>query len=114
MNTKLIEYFDHSIESEVNREFTPKLIEELKYHYVDRIVDNMSTKDLVQYVFDDMLRYVESQPDKEFLDEASEYWEDHFSEVINEVENYANSDFKKPTEDREASNFFINTNGEED
>ena len=30
-----------------------------KYHYVDRVVDNMSTKDLVQYVFDDMLRYVE-------------------------------------------------------
>ena len=26
---------------------------ELKYHYVDRMVDNMSTKDLVQYVFDD-------------------------------------------------------------
>ena len=113
MNTKLIEYFDHSIESEVNREFTPKLIEELKYHYVDRIVDNMSTKDLVQYVFDDMLRYTEKQSDKEFLDEASEYWEDHFSEVIDEVENYANSDFKKPIEDREASNFFINTNGEE-
>ena len=100
MNTKLIEYFDHSIESEVNREFTPKLIEELKYHYVDRIVDNMSTKDLVQYVFDDMLRYTEKQSDKEFLDEASEYWEDHFSEVIDEVENYANSKFKKPIEDR--------------
>ena len=86
---------------------------ELKYHYVDRYVDNMSTKDLVQYVFDDMLRYVEDLPEPDFLDEASEYWEDHFSEVINEVENYANSDFKKPTEDREASNFFINTNGEE-
>ena len=88
---------------------------ELRYHYVDRVVDNMATKDLVQYVFDDMLRYVESQPDKEFLDEASEYWEDHFSEVINEVENYANSDIKKSLEDREASNIFIdinNTGGE--
>jgi hypothetical protein len=30
-------------------------LNELKYHYVDRVVDNMSTKDLVQYVFDDML-----------------------------------------------------------
>ena len=83
---------------------------ELKYHYVDRVVDNMSTKDLVQYVFDDMLRYVEALPEVDFLDEASEYWEDHFSEVINEVENYANSDFKKPTEDREASNLFIDIN----
>ena len=79
---------------------TDNELNELKYHYVDRIVDNMSTKDLVQYVFDDMLRYTEKQSDKEFLDEASEYWEDHFSEVIDEVENYANSKFKKPIEDR--------------
>ena len=115
MNTKLIEYFDHSIESEVNREFTPKLIEELKYHYVDRIVDNMSTKDLVQYVFDDMLRYVESQPDAEFLDEAQNYWEEHFDDVIKDIKEYANSDIKKSLEDREASNIFIdinNTGGE--
>ena len=40
---------------------TENELNELKYHYVDRIVDNMSTKDLVQYVFDDMLRYVETQ-----------------------------------------------------
>ena len=33
---------------------TDKELQELKYHYVDRIVENMSTKDLVQYVFDDM------------------------------------------------------------
>ena len=46
---------------------------ELKYHYVDRVVDNMSTKDLVQYVFDDMLRYVEALPEVDFLDEAQEY-----------------------------------------
>ena len=45
---------------------------ELKYHYVDRVVDNMSTKDLVSYVFDDLLNYVHNQPDAEFLDEARE------------------------------------------
>ena len=69
---------------------------ELKYHYVDRVVDNMSMKDLVQYVFDDMLRYVESQPDAEFLDEAQNYWEDHFGEVIDEIQDYMKCDFKKP------------------
>ena len=68
---------------------------ELKYHYVDRVVDNMSTKDLVQYVFDDMLRYVENQSDVEFIDEAQNYWEDHFDDVVEEVEEYANCDFKK-------------------
>ena len=86
---------------------------ELKYHYVDRIVDNMSMKDLVQYVFDDMLRYVHNQPDLEFLDEAREYWEDHYDDVVKDIKEYANSKVKKPIEDRESSNFFINTNGEE-
>ena len=88
---------------------------ELKYHYVDRIVENMATKDLVQYVFDDMLRYVESQPDAEFLDEAQNYWEEHFDDVVKDIKEYANSDIKKSLEDREASNIFIdinNTGGE--
>ena len=88
---------------------------ELKYHYVDRIVDNMSMKDLVQYVFDDMLRYVENQSDVEFLDEAQNYWEEHFDDVVKDIKEYANSDIKKSLEDREASNIFIdinNTGGE--
>ena len=86
---------------------------ELKYHYVDRIVDNMSAKDLVQYVFDDMLRYVEALPEVDFLDEASEYWEDHFDDVVKDIKEYASSDIKKSIDDRESSNFYINTNGEE-
>ena len=89
---------------------TKNELEELKYHYVDRIVDNMATKDLVQYVFDDMLRYVESQPDLEFLDEAEQYWEDHFDDVVKDIKEYANSKFKKPLDDREATNFHINNN----
>ena len=83
---------------------------ELRYHYVDRVVDNMATKDLVQYVFDDMLRYVESQPDAEFLDEAQNYWEEHFDDVVKDIKEYANSDIKKSLEDREASNIFIDIN----
>ena len=73
---------------------------ELKYHYVDRVVDNMATKDLVQYVFDDMLNYVHNQPDAEFVDEAQNYWEDHYDDVVKDIKEYANSDFKKPMEDR--------------
>ena len=83
---------------------------ELKYHYVDRMVDNMSTKDLVQYVFDDMLRYVEDLPEPDFLDEASEYWEDHFDDVVKDIKEYASSDIKKSIDDREASNLFIDIN----
>ena len=92
---------------------TDNELNELKYHYVDRIVENMATKDLVQYVFDDMLRYVENQSDVEFLDEAQNYWEEHFDDVVKDIKEYANSKVKKPIDDREASNFFINTNGEE-
>ena len=93
---------------------TQNELNELRYHYVDRIVDNMSMKDLVSYVFDDMLNYVHNQPDAEFIDEAEQYWEEHYDDVVKDIKEYANSKVKKPIEDREASNFFINTNGEED
>ena len=89
---------------------TKNELEELKYHYVDRVVDNMSTKDLVQYVFDDMLRYVDTQFEQDFLDEAEQYWEDHFDDVVRDIKEYANSKFKKPLDDREATNFHINNN----
>ena len=79
---------------------TENELNELKYHYVDRMVDNMSTKDLVQYVFDDMLRYTETISEVDFLDEAQEYWEDHFDDVVKDIKEYANSKFKKPMEDR--------------
>ena len=79
---------------------TQNELNELKYHYVDRVVDNMSTKDLVQYVFDDMLRYVDTIPEVEFLEDCQDYWEDHFDEVVKDIKEYANSKFKKPIEDR--------------
>ena len=75
--------------------FTPKLISELKSFLVERYVDNMSTKDLVAYVMDDLDRYYEDMSDVQFIDEAQNYWEDHFDEVVEEVEEYANCDFKK-------------------
>ena len=83
---------------------------ELKYHYVDRVVDNMSTKDLVQYVFDDMLRYVDTQFEQDFLDDCRNYWEDHFDDVVKDIKEYADSDNKKSIDDREASNLFIDIN----
>ena len=79
---------------------TDKELNELKYHYVDRVVDNMSAKDLVQYVFDDMLRYVETIPEVEFLEDCQDYWEDHFDDVVKDIKEYANSKFKKPMGDR--------------
>ena len=92
---------------------TQNELNELRYHYVDRLVDNMSTKDLVQYVFDDMTQYVDNQSDTEFLEDCRNYWEEYYDDVVKDIKEYANSKVKKPIDDREASNFFINTNGEE-
>ena len=84
---------------EVDKEFTPNFIKELKSFLFERQVDNMSTKDLVAYVMDDLDRYYNKMEDKEFLDQASDYWEDHFSDVVDEVEEYAKCDFKKDRRD---------------
>ena len=75
-------------------------LQELRWHLVDRIVDNMSLEDLVQYVKEDMENMVNDLPDVEFLDQAKDYWEDHYDDVVTEIKQYANSDFKKPKEDR--------------
>ena len=76
-------------------DFTPTLIKELKSFLVERYVDNMSTKDLVAYVMDDLDRYYENMSDAEFIDEAENYWEDHFDDVVEEVREFADCKFKK-------------------
>ena len=86
---------------------THNQIRELKAFLVERYVDNMSTKDLVQYVFDDMIQYVDNQSDVEFLDEAEQYWEEHFDDVVKDIKEFTDRDFKKPIEDRDPSNFNI-------
>ena len=78
---------------------THNQIVELKAFLVERYVDNMSTKDLVSYVTDDLDRYYEDMSDAEFIDEAKNYWEDHYDEVVEEVKEYADCDFKKDRRD---------------
>ena len=75
--------------------FTPELISELKGFYVERVVDNMDTKDLVNYVMDDLDRYYEKMSDADFLEDAYNYWEDSFDEVVAEVQDYMKCDVKK-------------------
>ena len=77
------------------KDLSPAIINELKSFLVERYVDNMSTKDLVQYVMDDLDRYYENMSDAEFVDEAQNYWEDHFDDVVEEVAEFADCKFKK-------------------
>ena len=76
-------------------EFTPTLIKELKSFLVERIVDNMETKDLVEYVTDDLDRYYDKMTDELFISEAQNYWDDSFDDVVEEIREYADCDFKK-------------------
>ena len=76
-------------------ELTPALIKELKSFLVERMVDNMETKDLVEYVTDDLDQYFESLPDEQFINEAKNYWDDSFDDVVEEIREYADCDFKK-------------------
>ena len=79
---------------------TQNELQELRWHLVDRIVDNMSVEDLVQYVKEDMENMMNDLPDVEFIAEAKNYWDDAYDDVVDDIKEYANSDFKKPMEDR--------------
>ena len=78
---------------------THNQLQELRSFLVERQVDNMETKDLVAYVTDDLDRYYENMPDAEFVDEAKEYWEDHYDEVVEEIKEYTDCEFKKDRRD---------------
>lgn len=64
---------------------TKKQFDCLKEFYVERIVDNMSTKDLVRYVTDDMSEWVDSLGYTEAMKEFEEYWDEYFTDTIQEV-----------------------------
>ena len=56
--TKLSDHETHIKNEQIKANLTNEQLEELKDLYVERIVDNMETKDLVRYVTDDMSDYV--------------------------------------------------------
>ena len=58
----------------------------LKELLVERIVDNMSVEDLVEYVSMDLDKYYDDMLDPDFLAEAEDYWEDSFPDVIQEIQ----------------------------
>ena len=74
-----------ALNEQILENLTPEQLQELKELYVERLVDNMSTKDLVRYVFDDMTRFVDSQSPVEFFDDAYSYFDDYFDEIVEEI-----------------------------
>ena len=72
-----------------------ELLLELKSFLAERMVDNMTTEQLAEYVQDDLFTYFDKQGEHEFLEEAQNYWEDDFGEVIDEIQEYMKCDFKR-------------------
>jgi len=74
-----------ALNEQILENLTPEQLQELKELYVERLVDNMSTKDLVRYVTDDMTDYVDKQSPVEFFDDAYSYFDDYFDEIVEEI-----------------------------
>ena len=72
-----------------------ELLLELKEFLTERMVDNMSTKDLEEYVANDLFNYFDKLGEHEFLEEANNYWGDDLGEVIDEIQDYMKCDFKR-------------------
>ena len=100
MESQSFTYFSHNTMKEELVNLNENQLNSLREFYVERYVDNMETKDLVQYVTDDMMGYMESLPDNEVIDECLNYWDDMFDEVIEEVKEFENCDFKKTLDDK--------------
>ena len=100
METKSFTYFSHNTMKDELVNLNENQLNALREFYVERFVDNMETKDLVQYVTDDMFQYMESLPDNEVIDECLNYWDDSFDDVIEEIKEFEQCDFKKTLDDK--------------
>ena len=79
------DYDAHIKNEQIKANLTPEQLQELKDLYVERMVDNMSVKDLVAYVTDDMPQFVDKQSPVEFFDDAYSYFDDYFDEIVEEI-----------------------------
>ena len=100
MESKSFTYFSHNTMKEELINLNENQLNSLREFYVERFVDNMETKDLVQYVTDDMFQYMESLPDNEVVEECLNYWDDMFEDVVEEIKEFEQCDFKKTLADK--------------
>ena len=99
METQSFTYVSRNTGKEELVNLNENQLNALREFYVERFVDNMETKDLVQYVTDDMFQYMESLPDNEVIEECLNYWDDMFEEVIDDIKDFEQCDFKKDRRD---------------
>ena len=100
MESKSFTYVSRNTGKEELVNLNENQLNSLREFYVERFVDNMETQDLVQYVTDDMMGYMESLPDNEVIDECLNYWDDMFDEIVEDVKEFEQCDFKKTIDDK--------------
>ena len=79
------EYYSHNDMRKIKSDLSNDQMAALKELLVERIVDNMSVEDLVEYVAMDLDKYYDDMLDPDFLAEAEDYWDDYFPDVIQEI-----------------------------
>ena len=80
------EYYSHNEMRKIKSDLSNDQMAAFKELLVERIVDNMSVEDLVEYVAMDLDKYYDDMLDQDFLAEAEDYWDDHFPDVIQEIQ----------------------------
>ena len=85
MSDNSFKYFDHNTMKPEDVVLNQEQFSTLKEIYVERLVDNMSTKDLVTYVTNDIGEWVDKLTYGEAMQEFQEYWEEYFTDTIDEV-----------------------------
>ena len=80
------EYYSHNEMRKIKSDLSNDQMAALKELLVERIVDNMSVEDLVEYVTMDLDKYYDDMLDQDFLAEAEDHWQDYFPDVIQEIQ----------------------------
>ena len=80
------EYYSHNEMRKIKSDLSNDQMAALKELLVERILDNMSVEDLVEYVGMDLDKYYEDLLYPDFMAEAEDYWEDSFPDIIQEIQ----------------------------
>ena len=80
------EYYSHNEMRKIKSDLSNDQMAALKELLVERIVDNMTVEDLVEYVAMDLDKYYDDMLDQDFLAEAEDHWQDYFPDVIQEIQ----------------------------
>ena len=67
------------------KELTNAQRDELIEQYVELVVDNMDTKDLMRYAIDSITEYIEKLSDIEIKEEVDNYDEELYDELVDNV-----------------------------